>query len=246
MPDSAPRHVSNVQQAVDPTEVHERTKVRQIFDDTGANLSDFQGLEELCTCLLALLFDELAPRNNDVHSAFVDLDDLALNFFADELRNIARATNRNLRRWQEHRNTDVDQQAALDLSSDRTRNDMPLFVGGHDPLPTALAIRLTLGKQHESGVVLDQLKEDLDLLPDFHIPGVLKLLHRNDALAFVTNVDDDFVSENIDDRSRNDGVDRKSLDRLVILCSQLFWRSVSNRLFDVRLDLIWIRIETAY
>ena len=91
MVDPAPRHVRDVQQAIDAAQVDEHTEVGDVLDDTRADLAFLELGEQLRLLLLALFFDELAARNDDVHALLVDLDDAGLDLLTDPLTNVTRA-----------------------------------------------------------------------------------------------------------------------------------------------------------
>ena len=77
--DPAPGHVGDVEQAVEAAEVDEHAEVGDVLDHTLADLAFVDFLEELLLELLAILFDQLATRDDDVHPVFVDLDDASLD-----------------------------------------------------------------------------------------------------------------------------------------------------------------------
>src|SRR5256885_4193414 len=98
MTDAAPAHVGDVQQTVDAAEIDEGAEVGEVLDRAAADLALGDLAEELPLHVLALLLDELAPRDHDVHAALVDLDDRALDLLADELADVGLAADRDLRR----------------------------------------------------------------------------------------------------------------------------------------------------
>ena len=64
--------------------------------------------------LVAFLLDQFAARQHDVLPLLVDFDDLEFVAVADELREVLRRDDVNLRRRQKRLDADVDDQAALD------------------------------------------------------------------------------------------------------------------------------------
>src|SRR5262249_10252526 len=115
---AAPAHVGNVQEAVDAAQVDEGAELGNVFDDAFANLLRLEFGEELLLHLLALILDQLAPADDDIAAGLVDLEDLALDGFADVVGNVRRPANIDLAGGQKDVDADVDQEAALDLAGD--------------------------------------------------------------------------------------------------------------------------------
>ena len=78
MTDSAPRHIGDVQQSVEATQIDERTEVGDVLHDAFADLADEKLLHERLALRLALCLENHAPRNHDVTATLVELDDLEL------------------------------------------------------------------------------------------------------------------------------------------------------------------------
>ena len=68
--------------------------------------------------LAAFLLDEFAAGEDDVLALLVDLDDLELVGVADEMREILRRDDVDLRAGQERLDADIDGQAAFDHGLD--------------------------------------------------------------------------------------------------------------------------------
>ncbi len=84
MIDPSPRHIRDVQKAVDATEIDECSEVGDILDDAFANLIQFYFGHQIGLQFITALLKKFAPADDDIHSRLVDLDDLALQVFADE------------------------------------------------------------------------------------------------------------------------------------------------------------------
>ncbi|MOA46628.1 hypothetical protein D3C78_1691670 [compost metagenome] len=88
-----PRHVGDVQQAINATQINECAVVSEVLNDTfdfHAFLQVFQQLIALCA---VLGFDNCTTRNNNVVTLLVQLDDFELELFAFEVQSIANRTN---------------------------------------------------------------------------------------------------------------------------------------------------------
>src|SRR5207253_296759 len=107
-------HVGDVEQAVDAAQIDERAVVGEVLDDAGEDGALLELLEGVLLQLLALLLEEDAAAEHDVAALLVELDDLELEFFADQLVEIADRPQIDLRTRQERLHPDVDGEAALD------------------------------------------------------------------------------------------------------------------------------------
>src|SRR5690606_28150547 len=80
--DAAPGQIGDVQQAVDATEVDERTVVGDVLDDTLDDGAFPEGGEQLFALFAHRLFEHGTTRDDDVVALAVELDDLELEFLA--------------------------------------------------------------------------------------------------------------------------------------------------------------------
>ena len=97
MAHTAPRHVGDVQQAIDAAQVHEHAEVSDVLDGSHADLTFFDVLEQLFLLTLTLLFEQLAARNHYVHTLRIDLDDPSPDRLADEIGDVVGAAQVDLR-----------------------------------------------------------------------------------------------------------------------------------------------------
>ena len=164
MADPAPGHVGDVEQAVNAAQVHERAEVGDVLDRALAGLADLDLGHDLGLHLLALFLDQLAAADDDVAALLVNLEDLAGDFLADVLGDVARPADVDLRGRQEHRHADVHEQPALDLAHDAAGDHVAFLVVGDDLFPAADAVGLALREHDDAGVVLHGVEEHLDLI----------------------------------------------------------------------------------
>ena len=113
--------------------------------DAGAHLTFLDVLEQGLLLLLALFFEQLAARDDDVHPLRIDLDDARADRLVDEVRDVVGAAQVDLAGGQE----DVDalhvhEQTTLDLALANALDLVALLVLLRDPLPGAQAIRAAL------------------------------------------------------------------------------------------------------
>ena len=185
-----PRHVRDVQQAVDAPEVDEHAEVGDVLDDAHADLAFLELLEQGFLLGLALFFDQLAARDDDVHPLLVDLDDARLDVLADPVADVAGAADVDLRCRQEDRDADVDQQTALDLAQGHALDRVTFLVGKDDVFPTTNPVGLPLAQQDVAFGVVDRLDEALDLGARLDLERVRELVDRDLAFGLVADVDD--------------------------------------------------------
>ena len=161
-------------------------------------------VEELLALFAALLLDELAAAEDDVLPVVVDLDDLEVVGVADELLEILRRDDVDLRGGQERFDADVDHEAAFDDGLDLAF-DQP--VAGEDSrnlVPILVISGLLPSRERPCLIVLEALEEHFHFVADFHGLDVLELGRRNDALRFVADIDEDFSRANLENASFDD------------------------------------------
>ena len=74
--DAAPRHVGDVQQAVDAAEIDEGAVLGDVLDDAVDDLALLEVGHELGALLGAALLEDGAARHDDVAAAAIHLEDL--------------------------------------------------------------------------------------------------------------------------------------------------------------------------
>ena len=84
----------------------------------------------------------------------------------DPVTDVARAANVDLRRGEEDRDADVDEQATLDLALGDAFDDVAFLVGLDDLFPTADAVGLALAERDVAFFVVDRFDECFDLRAD--------------------------------------------------------------------------------
>src|SRR3954467_13272019 len=205
----APGELGDVDQAVDPVEVHEGAEVHDVRDRALHDLAGLQPVEDLLADLLALLLEHRAARQHDVVARAVQLDDLALDRLAEELVEVLHAADVDQRRGQEAAHAEVDDQAALDDLDDAAVHGLARLGGGLDAAPCLLEARALL--RHDQPAVLVLLSEDerVDLLAELdlvvRVGGLAdrELVGGDYAFALVADVDEDLVLVDADDFARD-------------------------------------------
>ena len=176
-----------MQQAVDAAQVHEGAEVGDVLDGARAQLSLVDVLEQDLLLGLALLLQQLAPRDDDVHALHIDFDDARAQRLVQEITDIGGPAQADLAGGQEDVDAlHIDEQAALDLALDNTLDVIALVVLGGNRLPGAQAIGPALAQLGHilavEALVVDL--EDLALLGQF----IAELADGDMALGLAADV----------------------------------------------------------
>jgi hypothetical protein len=205
MRDAAPRHVRDVQQAVDAAEIDERTEVGDVLDDALPDLVLLQLLHELLALAGTLVLEDHAARDDDVAATLVELDDLELELLAEQLVDVRDAAKRDLRTREECIDAhEVDDDTTLDLLDERAFDGLVVLVGEANALPHAHEIRLLLREDDRSLLVFQVLEEDFDLVADLEIGEVLELFEGNTAFRLEADVEHDHVVADLEHTGLDD------------------------------------------
>ena len=156
--------------------------------------------EQLAALVVALLLDQFAAGQDDVLPFLVDLDDL--EFVACCRRTAARflgGDDVNLRRGQKRLDADVDQQPAFDHGLDLAGDGAAFVANREDLVPVLLELGLLLGEDDHAFLVLELFDQDIDFIADLDGLDVVEFIAGDDAFAFVTDIDEDFLGADFDD-----------------------------------------------
>src|SRR5690606_3700509 len=119
MVDAPPRHVGDMEQAVDAAEVDERTVVGDVLDDALDHLALFEVLDDLRALLGTALLEHGAARHDDVAAAAIHLEDLEGLRRVHQRGDVADRPDVDLAARQEgHGTVEIDGETALDLIED--------------------------------------------------------------------------------------------------------------------------------
>ena len=190
--DAPPRHVRDVQQAVQPAQVDEGAEIGDVLDDAGPHLAHQQFLDQGFALLSALGLQDHAPRYNDVAASLVQLDDLEVVDVANQVLDVGHPAQGDLRARQEGVHAhEIHGHAALDLAHQLALDRRPALVGFADLLPDPQEVGLLLRQDHHPVVVLEALEQNLDLVSRLKGFAVPELLSRDRALALEAEFEDD-------------------------------------------------------
>src|SRR5262245_13475431 len=162
MADATPRHVGDVQQAVDAAEVDERAVVGDVLHRAAQDLAFGERFQRRLLLLGVLLFEQRLAREDDVAALLVDLDDAHAELLPLQRIEVANRTHVDLRSGEERAHADVDGEAAFDAFDHATNDDLLVGVGLLDLVPDLHLLGL-LAREHDVAVaILGALEQHVD------------------------------------------------------------------------------------
>ncbi len=226
MLDALPRHVGDVQQAVDAAEVHERTVVGEVLDRALDDRAFLQVVHERAALGGELLLDDRTTRNDNVIALLVELDDLELERLVLEIGRVAHRAHVDERARQERADIlDLDGEATLHAAGDDAGDDLGIVERSLEARPGAGTLGLLAGQAGFPVAVFHGVERNFDFIALLDLdlaPFVLELVDADDGLGLEAHVDDDDVVGDIDDEP---GQDHAGADALV---SETFFEELSE------------------
>ncbi len=197
-----PGHVGDVEQPVNSTEVHKTTVVGDILDDSVHHAAFLDPFQRLRLQLLAFFFEESTPRQNDVATLLVELDNLEFVALADELLEVAHGSEFHLGPGEECLHADVDCKTSLDSAGDDTFDQLASFGGLVDLIPDSQFVGLVFGELDQTVLILERVDVDADhgtfCDVDFAF-GSDELINGDSSFGLVPNVHHDEILGHHDD-----------------------------------------------
>ena len=96
VPDPAPRHVGDMQQAVHSSQIDEGAEVRDVLHYARSNLTDLQFCLQQVALVGALRLEDHPPGNDDVPAPLVELQDHEVVFVSDQIIDVRYAAESDL------------------------------------------------------------------------------------------------------------------------------------------------------
>src|SRR5436190_5000215 len=205
---AAPRHVGDVQQAVDAAEVDEGSVLGDVLDHAVHDRPFGQRAEQLGALFAHRSLDYSAARQHDVVALAVELDDLELHRLALERAHVLDRTRVEQRAGQEGADAvDEDGEAALDLAVDGAGDELARLERVLEREPRGEALGLVTREDRVAIAVLDRVDRDRDEIAGLHFElalVVLEFVDRNVGLGLEAGVDDDEAVLDADDLGGDD------------------------------------------
>ena len=206
MGDSAPGHICDMEKSVYAAEIDERTEIGDVLDDALADLADFHFLEKCGSAILAGLFEELASGNDDILAVLIDLEDLEVIFFADELVHVLDGADINLGAGEERLDAvEVDDDTAFDTVFHESLDDAAFAVFGCDLFPGLDEVCLGETDLRHIIFILDRFEENVHIVADLSFTPVSEFCAGDKAFRLVADVYESTVLSFLDNFAGNDG-----------------------------------------
>src|SRR2546423_4043934 len=202
---AAVRHVGDVEESVDATEIDECTEVGDVFDDSFAHLILLQLLHQLLALACPLLLEDHSARDDDVAAALIELDDLEVEGLTEQLVDVRDATQRDLRSGQECIDPhEIDDHAAFDFLDQGTAYWLIVLVGDANALPHTHEVGFLFREDDRSFLVLEVLEQNFDFVSRLEVGEFFELFERNRPFGFEADVEDDHVVTDIEHTGLDD------------------------------------------
>src|SRR5215203_308212 len=180
---AAVRHIGDVKQTVDSTQIDESAEVGNVLDHTLPDLAHRKLLHQVLALVRPLVFQNDAAADHDVAPALVQLDDLELVSLAQQLIDVRYPPERNLATWKKRIHAhQIDHHSALDLLDKRSFYRLIALMGDADLLPNPHEVGLLLRQDDGTFLIFQVLQENLDLIPFLEEVRILELIERDRAL----------------------------------------------------------------
>src|SRR5690606_11648383 len=209
MLDTLPGHVGNVQQTVDTAQIHERTVVGEVLDDTfdfHSLLQFFQQRFALCT---VFCFQNGTTGNDNVVALGVELDDFEFQLFTFEVSRVTYGANVYQRARQECANGfDINVETTLDLVVDDAFDHFRRFESLFQTLPGLGALGFFTGQTGFTETVFEGFQRYVDFIAyrDFQFAALgQELVTGNHTFGFQTRIDSDPIIIDRHDGAFHDG-----------------------------------------
>ena len=217
MLDALPRHVGDVQQAIDATQVDERTVVGEVLDRALHDRAFLQVVHQRAALGGEFLLHDRAARHDHVVALLVELDDLELERLAFEVAGVAHGAHIHQRTGQERAHVfQLDREATLDAAGDDAGDDFGIVEGLLEARPGAGTLGLFARQAGFAVAVFDGIEGDFDIIAsgDFDFAAfVAELVDGDDGFGLQAHVHDDHVVANADDPAGEDHARANTLIR---------------------------------
>ncbi len=226
-----PGEFRDVHQTIDAAEVDERAEVDDAGDDTLADLSAGQLVEELAAHLGLGLLEVGAAGQNHVVTVLVQLDDLGFELPAHIRLQVAHAAHLDQRRRQEAPQADVEDETTLDDLDDGATDHAVVFFDLLDGAPRPLVLRALLREDQPALFVLLLEDQGFDVVTDcddigrIHVVLDRQFARRNDTFGLIADVEQDLVPVDLDDGAFDNVAVIEVLDGLIDRGEERFLRS---------------------
>jgi len=190
--DTPPGDVRDVQQAIDPAQVHEDAVLGDVLDRADQYLALVDGGQGRGALGLALFFQQHPPGQHDVAAFAVVFENFEIEGLADHFIQVADGPQVRLGAGQKRQDPDVDGEAALDAAGDGAGDRAVVVVALLDAFPHLDVGGLVLGQDDALVLVVPPFHHDLDGVADLGGDAAVfppELIDADLALGLVADVD---------------------------------------------------------
>src|ERR1051326_4549935 len=173
MADAAPRHVTDMEDAVDAAEIDERAVARDVLDRSFENNAFFENFKDLLLQRVALLLEQRAARDHDVAAGAVELENRELVALAEEPIEVTRRPDVHMRARQKRGDAEINLKPAADFGDDNALDAASVLRGFFDVLPHFHVLGALARKHDASAFAFGRVEVDIDLVADVdhHVRG---------------------------------------------------------------------------
>src|SRR5207302_816886 len=210
MVDVRPGQLGDVDQAVDPVQVHEGAEVDDVRDLAFHHQPRLQAVEYLLAHLLALLLEHRPAGEHDVVARAIELDDLRLDLAAHVLVEVRDAPDVDKRGGQEAAHAEIDDEPALHDLDHGSFDGLAGLGSRFDAPPCLLEASALLGHDQASLLILLGEHDRVDLFAELDLVGGVdrlanrQLAGRYHALRLVADVHQHLVLVDANDMAGDD------------------------------------------
>src|SRR5574344_116681 len=191
---TAPRKVCDMNKSVYTAKVNEYTVRCNVLNSTLKYLTLFKVRDNFFLLCFQLSFNKSLVRNNNIAEFLIDLYDLEFHCLAYEYIVVTYWMNVNLTSWKECFNTEyVNNHTALSTALNITLNDFFILKSCINLIPTLIKASFTVRKYQLTFFVLLVFYVNFNLVTYFEVWVVTKFRCRNDTIALITDVYNNFL-----------------------------------------------------
>ena len=209
MADALPGHVGDVQEAVEPAEVHEHAVFGDVLGLAGDHLAFGEGLEEVLTLGVAFFFKQHAAGNDDVAAAAVDLEHPEFVFLIHQRVHVRHGAQVHMGTGEERFHAaQVHRVAALDAAHDAALDDAVLFLHVFELVEELHPLGLLERQGDGAFLLVLASNEDVHAIPHLHHEiafGIPEFGGGNLTFRFEIHVNKHIVVIHADNFALDDG-----------------------------------------
>src|SRR5712692_424800 len=192
--DTAPGHIGNVQQPVDPAQVNERAIIGNALHRPFQDDPFLQQLESFLTQSVTFLLQHRAAGHHHIGAGTVIFEYGESALTAHKTVEVADRTKINMRARQKRRHPDINLEPPLHFADNHSLYCALMQIRVLNLVPYAVLLGFRPGQDDPFLFGIGRVKEDLDLVAFTHRQATIalaELIHRNPPFVFIADVNGD-------------------------------------------------------